>query len=147
MPNSSSNSRARACSGLSPASILPPGNSHSSAIGWSGAALTDQDFAAAHDQRRCHKAQRGASRPRIGFWLYFFHTIQCKRIKRVAELSGIFPAIIGAKNGAYVAPKAISFQKDGHFASHSRIGLLSSLRQKVAPAVFGRRFEQSPETD
>ena len=32
-----------------------------------GTALADQNFAAAHNQRRRHKAQRGTGRPRIGF--------------------------------------------------------------------------------
>ena len=36
IPSSSSNSRAKACSLLSPGSILPPGNSHLSAIGCCG---------------------------------------------------------------------------------------------------------------
>jgi hypothetical protein len=57
MLSSSSSSRASACSGLSPASILPPGNSHLQRHRLIGAALTDQDFAAAHDQRRRHEAQ------------------------------------------------------------------------------------------
>ena len=35
MPSSSSSSRARACSAVSPGSILPPGNSHFRLMGWS----------------------------------------------------------------------------------------------------------------
>src|SRR4051794_33920870 len=36
MPSSSSSSRARACSRVSPGSTLPPGNSHLSGWDWSG---------------------------------------------------------------------------------------------------------------
>jgi hypothetical protein len=39
------------------------------------APLTDQNLAAAHNQRRRHEAQRKAGRPGIRFGLNFFHII------------------------------------------------------------------------
>jgi len=51
---SSSSSRRRASRGCSPVSILPPGNSHFSGMGWCWRALANEELAVAQDERSYH---------------------------------------------------------------------------------------------
>ena len=48
-----------------------------------GASLTNQNFAATHDQRRRYKAKCGARAARRGFRLVFFHTFSLSELKEL----------------------------------------------------------------
>ena len=74
------------------------------------AALTDQNFAVAHNQRRRHEAQRGTGRPRISIGLDFFHASSVNAPKGL-QSSSLHSPFGGMKNGFAAPAKELRFQK------------------------------------